>query len=356
MKYLSINYDSIDSTVEIKCKNSKIGKNSKIFANNIMIGDNVIIGEGVKIFSENVIIGDNSQIDDRSNIFAIEKFELGRRSNLCLCDIKGRRIKIGDDFFSSVPSGEKLTIGGGAWSYPKSILIIGDRCTVHDIFINIAMQVEIGNDVGISQKTSFFTHYFWNSIFEGYPQKFEGVKINDGCIIGANSIFLPGTKIGKNSVIGAGSIITKKFPSDCIIGGNPAKIIKKNIKKNIPTKNKLQLLKNSIQWYVEILQTKGFTVKSQKGINHVLIKNKKKIILCYDDKSKKSNYRRIVLTFEPIKPIKNETIINLNKKTIEGKEDEITDDLRDFLRKIGIRIFTKRKFNSIKYEVNFQLE
>jgi NDP-sugar pyrophosphorylase family protein len=247
-------------------------------------------------------------------------------------------------------------IGGGGWSYPKSILTIGDRCTVHDVFINIAMPIKIGNDVGISQKTSFFTHYFWNSVFDGYPQKFEGIKINDGCIIGAHAIFLPGTSIGKNSAIGAGSVITKKFPSNCVIGGNPAKIIKSSIKKKLTSKKKLQLLKNSLQWYIEILQTKGFSVKSQKGIYHIIQKDKKKVILCYDKVSKESKFRRIVLTFESIKPSKNETIINLNKKSITGKEDEITDDLRDFLRKIGVRIFTKRKFNSIKYKMSFQLE
>jgi len=105
-----------------------------------------------------------------------------------------------------------------------------------------------------------------------------------------------------------------------------------------------------------ILQTKGFSVESQRGIYHIIKKDEKKVILCYDNVSKENKVRRIVLTFNSIKPSKNETIINLKEKSIQGKEDEITDDLRDFLRKIGIRIFNKRKFNSIKYEVDFQLE
>jgi acetyltransferase-like isoleucine patch superfamily enzyme len=41
---------------------------------------------------------------------------------------------------------------------------------------------------------------------------------------------LPGIKIGDSVIIGAGAIVTKDVPSGCIVTGNPAKIIKRNIK------------------------------------------------------------------------------------------------------------------------------
>ena len=46
--------------------------------------------------------------------------------------------------------------------------------------------------------------------------------------IGSGAIVLPGVTIGDNSVIGAGSVVTKDVPADCVYGGNPAKFIKKN--------------------------------------------------------------------------------------------------------------------------------
>ena len=46
--------------------------------------------------------------------------------------------------------------------------------------------------------------------------------------IGSGAIVLPGVTIGDNSVIGAGSVVTKDIPADCVYGGNPAKFIKKN--------------------------------------------------------------------------------------------------------------------------------
>ncbi|TDO77436.1 acetyltransferase-like isoleucine patch superfamily enzyme [Flavobacterium chryseum] len=58
-----------------------------------------------------------------------------------------------------------------------------------------------------------------------YPD--EAVILKNGCWIGANSILLPGITIGNNSVIGAGSIVTKSIPDGVVAVGSPAKIIKK---------------------------------------------------------------------------------------------------------------------------------
>lgn len=41
-----------------------------------------------------------------------------------------------------------------------------------------------------------------------------------------NAMILPGVKLGNNTIVGAGSVVTKSFEGDCIIAGNPAKKIK----------------------------------------------------------------------------------------------------------------------------------
>lgn len=52
------------------------------------------------------------------------------------------------------------------------------------------------------------------------------VTIEDDVLIGMNTIILKGVTIGARSIIGAGSVVTKSIPSDCIAGGNPAKVIR----------------------------------------------------------------------------------------------------------------------------------
>lgn len=55
----------------------------------------------------------------------------------------------------------------------------------------------------------------------------KGVCIGEGSWIGEKVCILPGVTIGKKCVIGAGSVVTKDVPDYCLVGGNPAKVIKK---------------------------------------------------------------------------------------------------------------------------------
>lgn len=53
------------------------------------------------------------------------------------------------------------------------------------------------------------------------------VSIEDGCWIGGGAIILPGVTIGKGTVIGAGSVVTKDIPDNCVAAGNPCRIIRR---------------------------------------------------------------------------------------------------------------------------------
>ena len=55
-------------------------------------------------------------------------------------------------------------------------------------------------------------------------------KIGRCCFIGARSVVLPGIEIGDECVIGSGSVVTKDVPPRCLVAGNPARIIRENIR------------------------------------------------------------------------------------------------------------------------------
>jgi hypothetical protein len=54
-------------------------------------------------------------------------------------------------------------------------------------------------------------------------------RIGSHCFIGGKSVILPGVEIGDHCIVGAGSVVTKSVPSGCIVAGNPAKIIRRNM-------------------------------------------------------------------------------------------------------------------------------
>lgn len=53
------------------------------------------------------------------------------------------------------------------------------------------------------------------------------IKIGKNCFIGCNAIILKGSVLGDGCVVGAGAVVAGKFEDNCIIAGNPAKVIKK---------------------------------------------------------------------------------------------------------------------------------
>jgi len=113
---------------------------------------------------------------------------------------------------------------------------IGDNVTVGSLS-HIDYNVKIGNNVKIEGLAYIPPHtVIENDVFIGpgvvftndpYPpsKKLVSTYVNSGVIICANSTIKPGIKIGKNSVIGMGSVITKSIQDNVVVVGNPAKII-----------------------------------------------------------------------------------------------------------------------------------
>lgn len=82
--------------------------------------------------------------------------------------------------------------------------------------------VYIGEESYIASGAIVFTHDFSRGI---HKNTFIGKR----CFIGANAIIMCGITIGDEVVVGSGAIVTKDVPSNCIVVGNPARIIKTGI-------------------------------------------------------------------------------------------------------------------------------
>ncbi len=55
-------------------------------------------------------------------------------------------------------------------------------------------------------------------------------RIGENCFIGGRSLILPGVTIGNQCIVGAGSVVTKSVPDNCIVAGNPAVVIRENVR------------------------------------------------------------------------------------------------------------------------------
>lgn len=111
-------------------------------------------------------------------------------------------------------------------------------CNIHigeNFFANFNLtildeaEVRIGDNCFIGPNVSIFTacHPLDAASRDTGVEWAEPVTIGDSVWIGGNATILPGVTIGNNVVIGAGSVVTRNIPSGVVVGGNPARIIKK---------------------------------------------------------------------------------------------------------------------------------
>lgn len=100
---------------------------------------------------------------------------------------------------------------------------IGDGVILDSLYPE---NIIIHHHVHITMRCVILTHYLDTS-FSGVRFKKGIVELCDDCFIGANTVICKGVRIGKNAIVGAGSVVTKDIPDNEIWAGNPAKFIKK---------------------------------------------------------------------------------------------------------------------------------
>lgn len=153
-------------------------------------------------------------------------FFLGKRTIINKCKegkiFVGKNVRIGNDARFGLYKGE----------FDISSIMINDNCYIgnHCTFMT-ASKILIEKNVLMASYISIIGHnHGINPELENYGKQeltSKNIIIKEGAWIGEHVIILPGTEIGKKSIVGAGSVVTKTIPDYCIAVGNPAKIIKK---------------------------------------------------------------------------------------------------------------------------------
>lgn len=166
------------------------------------------------------------RVGDKVLFHGIPVFELYSRDSLYVGD--GTMINSSNIFYHlSMHSRCKFVA-----NTKESKILIGANSRLHGVCINAREMVEIGSNVLIAANVSIVDS---NGHEVSLPDPLKRiftrgetspVKICDGVWVGANSIILPGVTIGEGSVVAAGSVVSKSVPSNVLVAGVPAKIIR----------------------------------------------------------------------------------------------------------------------------------
>jgi putative colanic acid biosynthesis acetyltransferase WcaF len=131
-----------------------------------------------------------------------------------------------------------LKTNGGVSLYPTANIwapwniSMGMHVAIDDsVYLYSAAKIKIGTKVAISRE-AFICTASHDISKPNRPLVVAPITVEDGVWIGARAIILPGVTIGEGAVVGAGSVVTKDVEPWTVVGGNPAKVIKKRELKN----------------------------------------------------------------------------------------------------------------------------
>ncbi len=264
------------------------------------LGTSVKIGKNVEInCKEKLFIGDNSVIGDNVKINCTS-FSAG-------------------DYLYMMDGSE---VGRGGCNGPNSRVTIGNNVGIFErTIINPSDEVTIGDNTGIGGEVMIWTHGAWLDITQGFPADFGPVHIGKNVWLPARSIVLPNVNIGDNVVIGINSIINRDLPNGCFAAGSPCKVIKENV---YPRELKIEELEKITD---NILKDWKELISFKKTNINFTVENKAQYIFL-NNEDKKTTY-------------------NIQDKTMKGDSNPLSEDLRDYLRRRGIKIYTGGLFKSI---------
>ena len=91
--------------------------------------------------------------------------------------------------------------------------------------------IHVGENTLVAGGVKILSHDHCKRVNNNQPFLID-TFIGKNCFIAVGAIILPGVKIGDEVIVGAGAVVTKDVPSNTVVAGNPAKIIRENIKMN----------------------------------------------------------------------------------------------------------------------------
>lgn len=105
--------------------------------------------------------------------------------------------------------------------FVENDVVIGDRVTVKS-GVQLWDGIELHDDVFIGPNVTFTNDRFPRS--KQYPPSFPRTVVEEGASIGGGAVVLPGVRVGRNAMVGAGAVVTRDVPAFAIVVGNPARI------------------------------------------------------------------------------------------------------------------------------------
>lgn len=308
---------SSETKIEImKAMGAVIGNGVVIEKNSLVIGKHLAIRENCTFKSGTIVLGNSIAIGP--NCY----FESNSRWS---CNY----INIERSFYCA----EETRVGwGGEWGRQSTLEIGHNSFLGEQAMLNPGNGLTIGSEVAIGAGAKVYTHSFWNSILEGYSAIHAPVKIGNSIQIGANAVILPDSHIEDKVVVSANSLVNGHIRTGAIVAGVPGRAFsrrKEIVEDEISEEAKILLLTTLMETFCRDHEldfnqdSDRWSIKTKLGTISNDVELNPNIFVTL--KTFKSNPPPVATTFD------------LESRMIYGETGNLTDLLREFLRKRGVR-------------------
>jgi acetyltransferase-like isoleucine patch superfamily enzyme len=317
---------------------AKLAKSARIVAHDLRIEEGVRIGERANLMGSRIHLAAGSEVANDVEVLAIEELFLGRRGTLGPgLRAMGRRLRFGAYFWST----RYVVIGGGGSQGPESKLEVGDHSSLFDgAYINLSEAVTIGRGCALSVDTVILTHSCWQPVLEGYPYRFAPVTMGDDVVVYVKAVILPGVNVGRGTVVAAGSIVCDDTPFYSLVGGVPARVLRTDVRRKLRRLDREELVRNILSSYASTLAWKGARLLASPSPQEIALE--------YDG-------TKILVRVEGGIPLRlvvegegnGVLVFDFDSMTASGVSGPVGEDLRDHLRRSGVKLFTGQPFRAL---------
>ncbi|MBI4519138.1 MAG: E3 binding domain-containing protein [Deltaproteobacteria bacterium] len=305
------------------------------------IGEGVRLEAGAIIIARNIAIGAASIIGADSTI-ECERLQLGRLAAFGKrTRVRCRSLEIGDALWSK----DDVMIGGGGSDESGAHLRAGHACFFGEAaYLNPCHPVTLGDEVCIGSRAMLFTHSHWQSVLRGYPSLFGPITVGDHVFIGNQAFVFPGVTIGAGATVMVNSFVAINVPPATLVGGVPAQVIR-HISAPARAEQVALVRERLLPELAAHLRQQGYPVVEHTSGDISTLELGREAALVFAPAwqqrlAQTSRARLVLLSFvEGDLPAvtASTTLFDLNASRVSGMQDRLSDEVREFCRRRGIR-------------------
>lgn len=321
----------------------------------IHLGAGTVIRAGSDLRSMELSLGANCDVGAGTKVLVADRFSVGSAGRWDdNARITCRRFEAGNLLFL----GDDFCVGAGGTMESTAEVSIGHRVALGShCVLNANLPISLGDQVGSGDYVTLWTSgfHFGHSLLDGHQPAYAPIHIERNVWLAYHVTVLPGTRVGHDTIVASGSIVTRDLPPMVLAAGVPAQV-RKRLEPVAPEEGELATIIGAVldRW-VQQLEWKGYAVRSRDGRHDVTGPDGVRGVielLAPGARPSPAAERglRVLVTVEDrpdISPDAATAVLELRSRAYRGASFDLAEDLRDFLRRRTIPCGDERLFRSI---------